>query len=68
MTGDMDLQTAMTVGAPALMAVVWLVRLEGRINGHDRELTAAEKRDAELREDVKYIRDRIDRALNGHEK
>jgi hypothetical protein len=39
-------------------AVVWLVRLEGRINGHDDQIRAA-------REDLTYIRNRIDRAING---
>lgn len=36
--------------------VVWLVRLEGRVNGHDAE-------HKQTREDIRYIRDRIDRAL-----
>ena len=40
------------------VVVVWLIRLEGKVNTnkalHD-----------ELKDDVRYIRDRIDRALNG---
>lgn len=48
----------MTLGAGFISALVWLVRLEGRVNGHDRE-------HAEMRDDLAYIRDRIDRALNG---
>lgn len=55
------------VGAAVVGAVVWLVRLEGRVNSHDRELADHKKHTSEdisqLREDVKYIRDRIDRAL-----
>ena len=39
--------------------VVWLVRLEGKIQ------TQAELH-RRLAEDVSYIRDRIDVALNGH--
>jgi sensor domain CHASE-containing protein len=38
---------------------VWLIRLEGRINMN-------EKLTSDLTEDVKYIRDRIDRAINGN--
>jgi hypothetical protein len=38
--------------------VVWLVRLEGRINGHDTEFR-------QMREDVTYIRQRIDKAIEG---
>jgi hypothetical protein len=37
-------------------AVVWLVRLEGRVNAHERQL-------ADVKDDVRYIRERIDRAL-----
>ena len=37
--------------------VVWLVRLEGRVNGHDIELRQA-------RADLTYIRARIDEALD----
>lgn len=37
-------------------AIFWFARLEGRVN-------TAEKRHADLKEDVKYIRDRIDDAL-----
>ncbi len=48
----------MTIGIPAIGVVVWLVRLEGRINTNDK-VTAS------LIDDVKYIRERIDRALNG---
>jgi hypothetical protein len=38
--------------------VVWLVRLEGRVNTHSTELSS-------VKDDLRYIRDRIDRALNG---
>lgn len=53
-------------GVGAVVAVVvWLVRIEGRVNGHDREHMEHAKRHDEMREDLSYIRDRIDRALNG---
>jgi hypothetical protein len=52
-------QAAAAVGVPLLGAVIWLIRLEGRINTH------AALHDA-LKDDVGYIRSRIDAALNGH--
>lgn len=49
--------------------VVWAVRQEGRLNGHDRELRMiredAEQRDRDLRDDLQYIRQRIDAAIDG---
>lgn len=64
------------VGTAIVGSVVWLVRLEGRVNGHERQHAKHEERDEELkadfmkrhdevRSDLTYIRDRIDRALNG---
>jgi sensor domain CHASE-containing protein len=55
----LDTQTATAVGVPVILAVVWLIRLEGRVNTQD----ALHR---ELKEDVTYIRSRIDRAINGH--
>jgi sensor domain CHASE-containing protein len=52
---------AISMGIPALGGVVWLVRLEGRINVNE----ALQK---QLQADVTYIRERIDAALNGHPK
>lgn len=57
----MDAQTvglAVAMALPAGGVVVWLLRLEGRVNTNQALHN-------ELREDVKYIRERIDRALNG---
>lgn len=48
----------LTVVIPATGVLVWLIRLEGRVNTNEalqREIAA----------EVRYIRDRIDRALNG---
>lgn len=56
----MDVQTVIAVFAvPVVLAGVWLIRLEGRINVH----AALHE---QLRDDVTYIRERIDKALNGH--
>jgi hypothetical protein len=54
-----DPGTIVTIAGLAVAGVIWLVRLEGRVNGHDIEHKTT-------REDIRYIRDRIDRALNGH--
>jgi hypothetical protein len=54
----MDTSAMLTVAFAAVGALAWLFRLEGRINGHDQMIKA-------VREDLRYVRDRIDRALNG---
>ena len=56
----MDTQAALTTAAiPVILGLVWLIRLEGRVNTQG----ALQE---ELRDDLRYIRERIDRALNGH--
>lgn len=52
-----DGQTLLMAGGMVIGALVWLVRLEGRIN-IQTELYR------QLRDDVTYIRARIDEALN----
>jgi hypothetical protein len=52
------IQTIAAVGVPVGLAAIWLIRLEGRV-----DTQAA--RHADLKEDVQYIRERIDRAING---
>jgi len=54
----MDVNVALSVGLPAIGALVWLIRLEGRVNTN-------EAIQHEIRDDVRYLRERIDRALNG---
>ena len=46
--------------------VAWAVRQEGRINSHDKELLDHAKKHDELREDISYIRNRIDSAVGRH--
>jgi hypothetical protein len=57
----LDAQTVAAVAIPTIGVVVWLVRLEGRINKSEGRLE-------DMNESIKYIRDRIDRALNGHDR
>lgn len=51
-------ESIFAAAVPVVGVVVWLIRLEGRVN------TQSELHKA-LKEDVSYIRERIDRALNG---
>jgi hypothetical protein len=51
-----DPGTLTVIASMSVAVVVWLVRLEGRVNAHDTE-------HKQTREDIRYIRDRIDRAL-----
>lgn len=55
----MDWNLWLTGSGLTVAALVWLIRLEGRINTQD-VLTK------ELKDDISYIRSRIDSALNGH--
>lgn len=51
-TGEMmtaDPQVLLSIAAPAVAVIVWLVRLEGRIN-------LADSRHADIREDLKDIK------------
>lgn len=56
----LTVQGAVVIATPVVIGLVWLIRLEGRVNTHD-------KRHEDLKADVQYIRARIDQALNGHE-
>ena len=56
--GNLPVETVMVAVGPVLGFVVWLIRLEGRIN-------LQEARYAEIKESLTYIRERLDRALNG---
>jgi hypothetical protein len=57
-----------TVGVLGVSTVVWLVRLEGRVNSHDQAIATVneklDRNDRLLREDVAYIRSRIDQAVS----
>lgn len=55
---SMDPQLALAVGLPVIGGLVWLIRLEGRLNLNERVTN-------DLVDDVRYIRNRIDAALNG---
>ena len=48
--------TAVLVGVPCVTALAWLVTLHARVRQHSEQL-------ADLRSDIRYIRERIDRAV-----
>tara|TARA_R110000751_G_scaffold155285_1_gene260438 strand:+ start:493 stop:657 length:165 start_codon:yes stop_codon:yes gene_type:complete len=51
-----ELNTALVVLVPGAGAVAWLVTLHARVRQHSEQLL-------DLRTDVRYIRERIDRAI-----
>lgn len=55
----------LTLCGMSVTGLVWAVRLEGRVNGHDQQIEAHDQQFDDVKDDVKYIRDRIDRALEG---
>lgn len=54
----MAVETFAAVAVPVVLALAWLFRLEGKVNEHANLFGRIES-------DVKYIRERVDRALNG---
>ncbi len=56
---NIDPQTAMAIVIPSITGLVWLLRLEGRVNMNEKDTKG-------LRKDVTYIRNRIDAALGVH--
>jgi hypothetical protein len=54
----MGVAELLSAGVTAVGVIVWLVRLEGRVTSHDRELR-------DIKDDVRYIRTRIDQAIEG---
>lgn len=53
------LEVAAAIIVPTSGFVIWLLRLEGRVNVHGQMLE-------DLRDDIRYIRERIDVALDKH--
>jgi hypothetical protein len=51
-----ELSVAMVVLVPGAAAVAWLVTLHSRVRAHSEQLL-------EMKTDIRYIRERIDRAV-----
>jgi hypothetical protein len=52
-------------GAGALVTVTaWLYRVQSRVDVHDEQHRQHDEAIDDVRQDVRYIRDRIDRALS----
>jgi hypothetical protein len=64
--------TILTAAAMVVGVIVWLVRLEGRLNAQgerlEDRLNTQDDGMERLERDIAYIRNRIDVALNGHRK
>ena len=45
-------------------ALAWLFKLQSRVDVHDAEIAAIRETASATRDDVKYVRDRIDQALD----
>ena len=56
----LSIEVIAAVVVPIVLGLSWLLRLEGRINLQDA-------RYAEIKESLSYIRERLDRALNGRD-
>jgi len=51
-----ELSMAMIILVPGVAGVAWLVTLHSRVRAHSEQLV-------EIKYDIRYIRDRIDRAI-----
>lgn len=54
---QIDLNTLVAVGIPMFGGLIWLLRLEGRVNLNEAIVKG-------IKGDVEYIRERIDTALD----
>lgn len=54
----MDAQFLAGAGVTIIGALVWLIRLEGKVNMNSKSVT-------DIKEDIHYIRTRVDAAING---
>lgn len=61
-------ELALAVGGSVVAICAWLFRLEGRVNTHEEVHRQFRENQADMKEDITYIRDRIDKALNGYGK
>lgn len=61
---NIDMSTILAYAIPTVGAVVWGVRLEGRINGHDTLFIERDKQAASNHTDLKERLERIERKLD----
>lgn len=54
----------LSIAALIASVLIWLVRLEGRVNAQDLQLGNAAAQNQQIREDLQYIRQRLDDALD----
>ena len=62
-------EATVVLSLSAVAGIAWLVRIEGKVLSNERELSRiandGERKLAQIGEDIKYLRDRIDRVLEG---
>ena len=60
-------EATVVLGLSAVAGIEWLVRIEGKVLTNERELsriaTEGERKLMQIGDDIKYLRDRIDRVL-----
>ncbi len=60
-------EATVVLGLSAVAGIAWLVRIEGKVLTNERELsriaTEGERKLMQIGDDIKYLRDRIDRVL-----
>lgn len=61
---NLSIELALGVGGAIIGICAWLFRLEGRVNTHDTKHDQHALCRLEMREDLRYIRERIDFALD----
>lgn len=57
--------TALSIALSFVGGVIWLIRLEGRVNTGEAVHELLKESHEELKNDVRYVRERIDDALSG---
>ena len=58
-------EVGLAVAIPVISFVVWLLRLEGTSRVHTAALARNDTDHGEIKEHLEYIRERIDKAING---
>lgn len=60
----MEMNAVIAVGLPVLGGVVWLIRLEGRVNSHEKSCEERQKRLDERHKNIEHHLASIDRKLD----
>lgn len=61
----MDVGAIVAVGGALMGVIGWLFNIKGRVDTHDVLHSSHERAHEQMRDDLRYVRERIDRAING---